>query len=130
MTDRDTERPGPWFRLTQETIAIITVGLALAGLNLATVADLREEARTDRGQAQAQAQADRDAWQAESRQLRAQSQAEQAQLRAEAQAERAQLRAETQADREAFQREILRLTAQQAKLAAIADVTDDHPTTD
>ena len=80
------------FRLSQETIAIVTGVLALAGLNLATVSDLRDEARA----ARAAAQADRTAWQAESRQLRD----------------------EARADREHFRREILRLTAETAKLAA------------
>ena len=64
-TGNDTERKGTRFRLSQETIAIVTVGIALAGLNLATVGDLREEARADRAAAQAAAQADRAAWQTE-----------------------------------------------------------------
>ena len=64
-TENDTERKGVRFRLSQETIAIITVGIALAGLNLATVGDLRNEARADRA-----------AWQAESRQLRDEARAD------------------------------------------------------
>ena len=94
MTDRtEPTDTRPRFRLSQETIAIVTGVLALAGLNLATVSDLRDEARADR----AAAEADRAAWQAESRQLRD----------------------EARTDREHFQREILRLTAETAKLAAV-----------
>ena len=105
----DTEKPAPRFRLSQETIAIVTVGIALAGLNLATVADLRDEARADRAAAQAAtqaaqaaAQAAQAAWQAESRQLRD----------------------EARADREHFQREILRLTGKTEKLAAVVEAKE------
>lgn len=75
-------------RLSQETIAILTVGVALAALILTAISDIRTEARTDRA-----------AWQAESRQLR----------------DRADARFE------ALQREILRLTEGQARLAAIVE---------
>ena len=95
--------PRTRLRLSQETIAIITVGIALAGLNLATVADLRDEARTDRAAWLAESRNARDAWQAESRQLRN----------------------EARADREHFQREIQRLIASYAKLGAI--VAADQP---
>ena len=98
------EPPRTRLRLSQETIAIITVGIALAGLNLATVADLRDEARTDRAAWLAESRNARDAWQAESRQLRN----------------------EARADREHFQREIQRLIASYAKLGAI--VAADQPT--
>ena len=36
------------FKLSQETIAIVTVGLALAGLILTTTSGIRDEARADR----------------------------------------------------------------------------------
>ena len=55
----DNERPRRRVQITQETFAIVTVGVALAGLMLVTIGDLREEARADRA-----------AWQAESRQMR------------------------------------------------------------
>lgn len=96
MTD-ENQRTRTQFRLSQETIAIVTVGIALAGLNLATVGDLREEARADRA-----------TWQAESRQLRDEARAEREAFRHEG---------------EAFRREILRLTQEQAELAAIVDST-------
>ena len=97
MTDENqrTRRP----RLSQETIAIVTVGVALAGLNLVITGDLRDESR-----------ANRVAWQAESRQLRDEARAD---------------REAFQRQSEAFQREILRLTEGQAKLAAV--VTSAQP---
>ena len=100
MMDENQRSTGR-LRISQETIAIVTVGVALAGLILVTTGDLRNEAREDRG-----------AWQAESRQLRDEWQAESRQLRDEA-----------RADREAFQREILRLTQAQAELGAIVAST-------
>ena len=100
----ETEHTTTRFRLSQETIAIVTVGIALAGLNLASVGDLRDEARADRA-----------AWQAESRQLRD-----------EARADREDFQRQIRADREDFQRQILRLTAQSAKLAAAVDASAPH----
>jgi hypothetical protein len=95
----ETERTTTRFRLSQEMIAIVTVGLALAGLNLVTIGDLRdprEEVRTDRAAWRAESQQFRNEWQAESRQFRD----------------------KVRSDQEAFQREILRLTEAHAKLAA------------
>ena len=97
-------------RISQETIAIVTVGVALAGLNLVTTADLRD-LRTE--------------WQAESRQLRNEARASREELRNEARADREELRNESRADREAFQREILRLTQQQAELVASAQAKNE-----
>ena len=91
-SENDTERKGARFRLSQETIAIVTVGIALAGLNLATVDDLREEARADRA-----------AWQTESRQLRDEARAD---------------REDFQRQMEALQRQMVGLSVEQAKLAA------------
>lgn len=67
--------------LTQETLAIIAVGLAILGTILYTTSRL--EARIDRVQAET--------------------------------------RAEARADREIFTREILRLTAEQSRLAGIVE---------
>ena len=57
------------FKLSQETIAIVTVGLALAGLIVTSTISIRNEIRTVR----AEALADRTAWQEESRVLRAEA---------------------------------------------------------
>ncbi len=122
MNEHTPESPPPTrrSRFSQETITIVAVGVTLAGLILVTNSELRDEVAAMR----AQAQADRDAWQAESRQLRDEVaadheawQAESRQLRDEAAADRAQ----NAADREHFQREILRLTGGQARLAAIVE---------
>ena len=105
--DRDETRMGR-FRLSQETVASVTVGIALAGLILATVGDLRDEARADRAAAQtdrAAAQADRAAWQAESRQLRDEARAD---------------RENFQRRMEALQRQVVGLSIEQARLAAAA----------
>ena len=61
------------FELSQETIAIVTVGLALAGLDVTSTHGIRAETRADRAEVRAdreamraEARADREAWQAES----------------------------------------------------------------
>ena len=74
-------------RLSQETIAVIGVGIALAVLFVTVTNDIRTEARADRAAFQAEsarlreearadrteARADREAWQAEMRKLRAEA---------------------------------------------------------
>ena len=94
------------FKLNQETIAIVTVGLALAGLDVTSDNSIREEIRAVR----TEARADREAWQAE-----AQS------LRAEASAEREALRTEARAEREAFEKHIIRLTQEQSRLTGMVE---------
>ena len=89
------------FRLSQETIAIVTIGLTILGTILYTTA--RIEDRIDR--IQSEARADREA-------LRAEARADRAEVRAEARADRAEVRAEARADREAFQAEVRRLDDQ------------------
>ena len=49
-------------KLSQETIAIVTVGLALAGLVTTTHLSLRAEMRADRAEMRAEARADREAF--------------------------------------------------------------------
>ncbi len=111
----ETEHTTTRFRLSQETIAIVTVGIALAGLNLASVGDLRDEARADRA-----------AWQAESRQLRDEARADREDFQRQIRADREDFQRQIRADREDFQRQILRLTAQSAKLAAAVDASAPH----
>ena len=84
----------PMFRLSQETIAIVTVGLALAGLVVTDNNGIREEIQSVRAEGRAdhqalrdEARADREAWQAEAQSLRD----------------------EARADREAFEKHITRL---------------------
>ena len=83
-------------RLSQETLAILGVGIGIAALILTTTAGLRSEMR------------------AEFHSVRTEIQA----VRAEVHADREALRAEARADREAFQAQILRLTEQQGVLTA------------
>ena len=98
--------------LSQETLAIIGVGVVLAALILTSTAGMRSE------------------FQAEFRAVRAEFQA----VRAEARADREALRAEARADRDAmradhetFQHHILRLTEQQGILRARLDGISDPP---
>ena len=94
------------FKLSQETIAIVTVGLALAGLDYYG----RSEARADREAIRAEIRADREA-------IRAEARAD----RAENQAAREAIRAENRADREAFEKHITRLTQEQSRVAGIVE---------
>ena len=83
------------FKLNQETIAIVTVGLALAGLDITSDNSIREEIRAVRPEARA----DREAWQAEAQSLRA----------------------EARAEREAFEKHIIRLTQEQSRLTGMVE---------
>ena len=102
------------FRLSQEMITIVTVGVALAGLILVTVDDIREEGQAERAAWQAENQQYRDA----ARANRAAWLAENQQRRAAWQAEVRQYRDEARSAREAFQREIVRIRKAHAKPAA------------
>ena len=94
------------FKLSQETIAIVTVGLTLAGLDYYG----RSEARADREAIRAEIRADREA-------IRAEARAD----RVENQAAREAIRAENRADREAFEKHITRLTQEQSRVAGIVE---------
>ena len=110
-------------RISQETLAIIGVGVALAALILTSSAGVRGEI-----------QAVRDDLRVEIRDVRAEARAERQAMRAEARADREALQAEARADREAmradhetFQHNILRLTEQQGILRARLDGISDPP---
>ena len=116
------------FRLSQETIAIVTVGLALAGLDITSDNGIRSEMRAMR----AEARADREALRAEAQSsreaLRAEARADREALRAEAQADRAAFQAEirrlddqARADREAFEKHVTRLIQEQSRLTGIVE---------
>ena len=83
------------FSLSQETITILTVGVALAGLILVSQGDMRAEARASRAEARAE--------------------------RAEARADREAMRTEARADREAFAKQITRLVEQQGTLSGLVE---------
>ena len=95
MTSSVTARSG----LKQETIAIVAVGLTILGTILFTTSRLesRLEARIDRVEVRIE--------------------------RVEVRIERvvAEIRAEARADRELFAREILRLSAEQSRIAGIVE---------
>ena len=91
--DRSTGRTR--LSLSQETIAIVTVGVALAGLILMNHGEIRAEREAMRAEARAD--------------------------RAESRAEREAMRAEGRADREAFARQITRLVEQQGTLDGLVE---------
>ena len=109
------------FRLGQETIAIVTVGLALAGLEItsdirtrAEIRTVRAEGHADREAIRAEARADREA-------IRTEGHAGREALRAEGRADREALRAEARADREAVEKHITRSTREQSRLTGIVE---------
>jgi len=100
MTDKNQSTRGR-LRISQEMIAIVAVGVALATQQLLITANIVEEGRAARAAWEAESQQRRNEWEAQSRQLRD----------------------EARSDREAFQREMLRLTQGQTERAAIAAAT-------
>ena len=109
-------------RLSQETLAIIGVGVALAALILTVSVDVRGEFQSIRAEFQSvrtEIQAVRD----ELRDVRAEARAERQAIRAEARADREAMRAA----HETFQNHILRLTEQQGILRARLDGLSDPP---
>ena len=130
------------FSLSQETITILTVGVALAGIMLVNQGDMRAEARSHRAgidatlngfRAEARAyragiDAAMSGFRAEARAHRARMDATMNEFRAEARAHRArmdstldELRAEGRADREAFAKQINRLLEQQGALSGLVE---------
>ena len=104
------------FKLSQETIAILTIGLTILGTILYTTArvedridGIQSETRADREALRAEVRADRDALRAEAR---ADRDAFQAEIR--------RLDDQTRADREAFEKHIIRLTQEQSRLTGMA----------
>lgn len=95
-------------RLSQETLAIIGVGVALAALILTDSVGVRGEFQAVRVEIQA---------------VRAEARADREALRAEARADREAMRA----DHETFRNHILRLTEQQGILRARLDGFSDPP---
>ena len=94
------------FKLSQETIAIVTVGLALAGLDVTSDNGIRDEIRAVRAEIQS---------------VRAEGRADRQTLRDEARADRDAIRAEARADREVFERHITRLTQEQSRLTGVVE---------
>ena len=90
--------------ISQETLAILGVGVALAALILTSIAGMRSEFQAEFQAVRTEARADRDA------------------LRSEARADREAMRAE----HETFQNHLLRLTEQQGILRARLDGDRDR----
>ena len=122
-------------KLSQETKAILAAATSIIVLLLGLLVtnlhtSSRIEARIDRAIARTEARIDQlsastearlDQMQAEARNDRAAWQAEASAMRAEAKAEASAMRAEAKADRQDFQRQILRLTEEQVRTAAVVE---------
>ena len=87
------------FSLSQETITILTVGVALAGIMIVNQGNMRAEARAERHAMRAEARADR----------------------ARTDAALNAMRAEGRADREALAKHITRLVEQQGTLSGLVE---------
>ena len=94
------------FELLSILIAVVGVGVVLAGLIVNGQSTIRAEARADRAEAQAAREA-----------MRAEARAD----RAEARAAREATRAEARADRTQFQAEIKRLLERQGKVEGLVE---------
>lgn len=107
-------------RLSQETIAMLVVGIGLAALIFTGTSGLRGEIQAVRGEMRAiqvEMRAEMQFVQSEIRDVRTEAHADREVLRAEARADREALRTEARADRETFERHIIRLTEQQGILS-------------
>jgi len=102
--DRDGKQPK--FSLSQETITILTVGAALAGLILVNLGEMRAE---------------REAMRADARADRARIEASMNQMRAEGRADREEMRVEGRASREAFEKQIARILERQGTLGGLVE---------
>ncbi len=114
-------------RLSQETLAILGVGVALAALMLTSISGMRGEIQALRDELRTEIQAVRTEARADREAMRTEARADREAIRAEARADREAIRAEARADREAFQSHILRLTEQQGVLSARLDGLSDPP---
>ncbi len=93
-------------KLSQETIAILAVGVAVVAVVLTTAGDMRAiqaESRAEREAIREEACAERET-------IRKESRAERETIREEARAARKADREEARANRERFERELLRIT--------------------
>ena len=115
------------FSLSQETITMLTVGVALAGIMLVSVDNIRAEGRAERARIDA-AMAE---LRAEGRADRARTDAAMAEMRAESRADwartdaaLAEMRAEGRAFREAFAKQMARLIEQHGTLSGFVDGLD------
>ena len=119
------------FSLSQETVTIVTVGVALAGIMLVGQGDMRAEGRAHRAKMDATIEAIR----AEAQAHRAEAQAHRARIdavmdvfRAEARADRARfdsklddMRTEARTDRKASAQQITGLVEQQGTLSGLVE---------
>ena len=126
---RHPAEAAPMSRISQETIAIIGVGIALGALILTTTGGLRDELRAFRAEAHADREAIRAEAHADREAIRAEGHAYREAIRAEGRADREAIRAEARADRETFEEQIIRLTEQQGALGGLIEGLRQRPPT-
>ena len=97
-------------KLSQETIAILAVGVAVVAVVLTTAGDLRDDMRAIQAESRAEREAIREEARAERETIRKESRAERETIREESRAAREADREEARANRERFERELLRIT--------------------
>ena len=100
----------PRFPLSQETVSILTVGIAIVGIIFVNMGEMRAEARADRARSLAAREA-----------MRAETQADRARIEALMNVSVNIIRAEGRADRDVFARQIARLVEQQGNLNGLVD---------
>ena len=109
------------FKLSQETIAIVTVGLTLLGSSLYATARIEDRIRDEVQALRVEIQSVRVEGSADRRTIREEARADREAIRAEARADREAIRAEARADREAFEKHIIRLTQEQSRIAGVVE---------
>ena len=120
------------FKLSQETIAIVTVGLTLLGSSLYATARIedrirdevqavRDEIQTVRVEGSADRRTLREEGRADREAIRKEARADREAIREEGRADREAIRQEARADREAFEKHIIRLTREQGRIAGIVE---------
>ena len=114
-------------RLSQETLAILGVGVALAALILTSIAGVRGEIQAVREELRVEIRAVRDEARAERQTMRTEARAERQAIRTEAHADREAFQSQILRLTEVFQSQILRLTEQQGVLSARIDGLRDPP---
>ena len=117
-------------RLSQETLAIIGVGIALAALILTSTAGIRDEIQFVRDELRGEIQSVRDELRGEIQSVRDELRGEIQSVRDELRGEIRDVRVEARADRDGFQSHILRLTEQQGIPSARLDGVADQPATE
>lgn len=108
-------------KLSQETIAILAVGVAMTVAAITAASNLRDDMRAIQTESRAEREAIRKESQAWLEAIREKSQARLEAIREEGRAQREADRKEAQAARERFERELLRITERYGLMNGLVD---------